>query len=127
MIWSQLGCPGNDDDFSQIGTLSLSDMTRSFSGAIIKQYVGDGIDEDYSLVSINGASVEELARFTALSSMLDTYPAPTDNGDFQAVGATAAWPSSAAGWTIGTGLPPEPTSSSPSTVSLLNLYSSIER
>ena len=105
----------------EIAQFMSSNMVSVFSGGILQEYVGDGFG-DYGLVSITGAEVSELSRFTAFSAALSSYGAPTGDGGFMPTQNSAAYPTQNSYWSLGS-LGPTSLPSSPEQHELVSNFS----
>lgn len=97
---SEYGCITNKRTFSEVEALMNSEMTGVYSGGIVYQYTEESDNPGYGLVEVSGSSVSELADFTAYSTALSSWPAPTGDGGFTSTTNTQACPTPDDSWLV---------------------------
>lgn len=107
---SEYGCKTNKRTFSEVEALMNAEMTGVYSGGLVYQYSEESDNAGYGLVSIDGSSVSELPDFTAYSTALASWPAPTGDGGFTSTSNAVSCPTADANWSVdGSLLPAIPT------------------
>lgn len=99
---SEYGCIKNKRTFTEVEALMNPEMTGVYSGGIVYQYSEESDNPGYGLVSVSGesTSVSELADFTAYSTALASWPAPTGDGGFTSTTNTQACPTADDAWLV---------------------------
>lgn len=110
LFLSEYGCTTNGRSFGEVEALMNSEMTGVYSGGIVYEYSKESDNPKYGLVSIDGSSVSQLSDYTAYSTALASYPAPSGDGGFTSTTNTQACPTVDANWSVSdTLLPAIPT------------------
>lgn len=109
LFLSEYGCITNKRTFGEVGALMSSDMTGVYSGGIVYEYTEEPDNAGYGLVSISGNSASTMSDFTAYSTALSSWPAPSGAGGFTSTTNTLACPTQDSNWLVkGTLLPAIP-------------------
>lgn len=110
LFLSEYGCIKNGRSFGEVEALMNSEMTGVYSGGVVYEYSNEKDNLGYGLVSISGDSASPLSDFTAYSTALASWPAPSGDGGFTSTTNTQACPTADADWLVSdTLLPAIPT------------------
>lgn len=100
LFLSEYGCITNGRTFGEVEALMSTDMTGVYSGGIVYQYSEESDNAGYGLVSISGSSASQMSDYTAYSTALSSYPAPSGDGGFTSTTNTQACPTVDSEWLV---------------------------
>lgn len=100
LFLSEYGCIKNGRSFGEVEALMNTEMTGVYSGGIVYEYSNEPDNPGYGLVSISGSSASQLSDFSAYSTALSSWPAPTGDGGFTSTTNTQACPTVDADWLV---------------------------
>ncbi|PSR78685.1 Glucanosyltransferase-domain-containing protein [Coniella lustricola] len=107
LFLSEYGCTTNGRSFGEVGALMSSNMTSVYSGGLVYEYSVEDGNENYGLVTIVGSSsVSTKSDFSAYSTALSKYPAPTGDGGFTSTTNSVTCPSPDSNWLVSNTLLP---------------------
>lgn len=106
LFLSEYGCITNGRTFGEVEALMNSEMTGVYSGGVVYEYSEEADNRGYGLVSISGSSASQLSDFTAYSTALASWPAPSGDGGFTSTTNTQACPSVDSEWLVSNTLLP---------------------
>lgn len=112
LFLSEYGCILNGRSFGEVEALMNAEMTFVYSGGIVYEYAEESDNPGYGLVSVSGtaSSVSTLSDFTAYSTALSKWPAPTGDGGFTSTTNAVSCPTPDSDWLVSdTLLPAIPT------------------
>lgn len=100
LFLSEYGCITNGRSFGEVEALMSTEMTGVYSGGIVYEYSDESDNRGYGLVSISGSSASQLSDFSAYSTALSSWPAPSGDGGFTTTTNTQACPTVDSDWLV---------------------------